>query len=204
MINKVLTYFKKSNSVQNTENLFYDNSQENNYIESFYSITLEGFFKGTIICLGDVLIKKGASFTGNLVCKKCMVKGALTGRLSSITYTEVCTEGFLEADILTGSIFIESQTVARGAFKISKEINIPLEYQKLEVTYQRTLKNMERLITGEELKTKMEKRIVLKPMLVIEGQKIPSQTPVPNILPSENSMPVEKNETINSSSSGWW
>ena len=131
IFSRVKKYFK-TGVPEGTHIEFYDGSKANHYFESLYPVVIEDHFQGTIVCLEDVLVKRNASFSGDLICKRCLIAGSLSGNILATEYTEISKSAFLDAGILTGSIFIENKAAAMGELRITKEINIPESLTKLQ------------------------------------------------------------------------
>jgi len=204
---RVIKFFKKKEP-EDTEVTFY-NAEGHNYFESFYPLIIEDDFKGTIICLEDVLVKKDASFSGELICKRCLIEGSLNGNILATEYTGIGKSASLDAGILTGSILIANQAAAVGKLRISKEIHIPESFKKLEALYKNSLKHED---TGSEALT--VKKIILKKGSVKTLSQVPVKVPppvaeIPELEKSVSQIPFEQplyppDEEKVDVNSGWW
>ena len=207
----VLKYFKR-NSREDIEIAFYDSSEEKSYFESFHSLVIEDSYKGVIVCLQDVLVKKNASFSGELICTRCIIEGTFSGSLLCTEYTEIGRSASLDAEILTGSIFIENKAAAVGEFRITKDIQAPESLSKLKGDY-------ESLSVTEEAEPepKRIKKTILKQGLINTGSKLSAKvssteittqpklelniTEIANVQPQSS---VMKKEITSDSNAGWW
>jgi cytoskeletal protein CcmA (bactofilin family) len=211
IFSRVKKYFK-SNVAEGTHIEFYDGSQANHYFESLYPIVIENHYKGTIVCLEDVFVKRNASFSGDLICKRCLIAGSLSGNILATEYTEISKSAFLDAGILTGSIFIENKAAAMGELRITKEIDIPESLIKL----QDQMKSAPTQNEDNNIGTKKIKRIILRqgspttllklpaPISPAELKENELTTSVPQIPLEQRQVPaVEKNIPENTVS-GWW
>ena len=206
---RVLKFFKKKEP-EDAEIAFY-NAEDNNYFESFYPLIIEDDFKGTIICLEDVLVKKHASFSGELICKRCLIEGSLTGNILATEYTGIGKSACLDAGILTGSILIANQAAAVGKLRISKEIRIPESFKTLEVLYKRSLKDEN---TGTE--APKVKKIILKKGSAKTLCQLPGKVPppaaeipelekgVPQISFEQPPLAAPEEKKVDNANSGWW
>lgn len=212
-----LKYFKK-NSKEDIEVSLYDSSEEKNYFESFHSLIIEDNYKGVIVCLQDVLVKKNASFSGELICTRCVIEGTFSGRLLCTEYTEIGRSASLDAEILTGSIFIENKAAAVGEFRITKDIKIPESFNKLQSDYTDSLNQIE-----AEHEPKKIKKIILKKGLTNTGSKLSAFVSPPvelnpteivtqpkvelsstEITIAQPQLSVMKEEIPSDPNSGWW
>lgn len=133
--NKIFGYLNKGKEEKTIEIALYDSLDDQNYFESPYSIILENSFKGTIVCLGDVRVKRNASFSGTLMCRTCKIEGSFKGSLLSTEYAGVCHTANLDAKITTASISIESSATVKGIFNITKDIADPEPIRTLHAHY---------------------------------------------------------------------
>ncbi|HEY0667956.1 MAG TPA: polymer-forming cytoskeletal protein [Sphingobacteriaceae bacterium] len=213
LVDKVLRYFKKKNDGDETEIVIYDSLKEDNYYQSFYPIVLENNFKGSIVCLGEIHIKKNASFSGDLICRTCKIEGSFNGSLLATEFTGVCKTASLDARIVTGSIFIESNATVKGIFNITKEITNPEAMRKLEANYRLSLPQND---DEQNVNTNKVTTIVLrgKGSKAAPGASLPSPVVVPEIKkqdvpvntlthPGETKM-NRSEETATNTNTGWW
>lgn len=213
LVDKVLRYFKKKNDGDETEIVIYDSLKDDNYYQSFYPIVLENNFKGSIVCLGDIHIKKNASFSGDLICRTCKIEGSFNGSLLATEFTGVCKTASLDARIVTGSIFIESNATVKGIFNITKEITNPEAMRKLEANYRLSLPQND---DEQNVNTNKVTTIVLRG----KGSKAASAAslPAPVVVPEIKKQDVPVNtlthpgeikmnrseETATNTNTGWW
>lgn len=183
---KALKFFKKD-SKEDIEVALYDSSEEKNYFESFHPLVIEDSYKGVIVCLQDVLVKKNASFSGELICTRCVIEGTFSGSLLCTEYTEIGRSASLDAEILTGSIFIENKAAAVGEFRITKDIKIPESFNKLQSDYTESLNQIEEA----EREPKRIKKIILKKGLTNTGSKLSAEvSPSVEVNPSAEINPT--------------
>ena len=213
LVDKVLRYFKKKNDGDETEIVIYDSLKDDNYYQSFYPIVLENNFKGSIVCLGEIHIKKNASFSGDLICRTCKIEGSFNGSLLATEFTGVCKTASLDARIVTGSIFIESNATVKGIFNITKEITNPESMRKLEALYRLSLPQNDdeqnvntNKITTIVLRGKGSKAATVaslpKPVVVPEIKK--QDVPV-NTLTHPGETKMNRSEEIaTNTNTGWW
>ena len=214
LADKVLRYFKKKNDGnEKTEIVIYDSLKDDNYYQSFYPIVLENNFKGSIVCLGDIHIKKNASFSGDLICRTCKIEGSFNGSLLATEFTGVCKTASLDARIVTGSIFIESNAAVKGIFNITKEITNPEAMRKLEVNYRLSLPQND---DEQNVNTNKVTTIVLrgKGSKTAPAASVPTPVVVPEIRkqdvhvntlihPGETKM-NRSEEAATNPNTGWW
>lgn len=216
LLNKVLRYFKIKKDKLEIEIATYDSLNDNNYFESFYPVILENSFKGTLVCLGDIHIKKNASFSGDLICRTCKIEGSFSGSLFSTEYTGVCKTAYLDARIVSASIFIESNAVVKGVFNITKDIINPEPIKKLNAIYKQSApqNDEEQDAKNEKLKTiilrgKPLKAIPVKhraPEIEIPAPEIKKQEVPVNTLthPPGSKMNRSEEDAIPAQNGGWW
>jgi cytoskeletal protein CcmA (bactofilin family) len=206
---KLIQYFKKR-SPEDLEIAFYDASKKNNYFESFHPLVIEDSFEGVIVCLEDVLIKKNAKFSGELICKSCLIEGTLEGDILATDYIRILKNAFLNATILSASIFIETHATATGDLRISKEINTPDAFKKLEHLYKSSLTILHPDIEPEKIKKIILREGSVKALSKVPGEIPPNDFEKKEIETSVSQIPFEEAElsaTVKASEptdSAWW
>lgn len=207
--NSLIQYFKKK-SPEDLEIAFYDASEKNNYFQSFHPLVIEDNFEGTVVCLEDVLIKENAKFSGELICKSCLIEGSLEGDILATEYIRIIKNARLNAKILSASIFIESHATAKGDLRISKEINIPEVFKNLENLYKSSV-----IIVHPDIESKTIKKIILKQGSGKTLSLLSSEIPVPETKSKEIEMSfsqISSKQPLSSTTSkmpdhtdsGWW
>lgn len=207
IIKRVIRYFEKD-SQELIETAFFDAAQNNNYFECFYPLVIEDSFEGSIVCLDDVTIRKNARFSGELICKKCLIEGFFNGHIVATEYIKVSKNAGLNARISTVSICVENQASAVGELNICKEINKPDVFKKLENLYRNSSG------TTEDLEVK-PKKIILKKGCQKTLSILPGEIPSPDIKKTGNEMSVSKisfqqaqssapTQVVDNTNSGWW
>jgi cytoskeletal protein CcmA (bactofilin family) len=215
LVSKVLRYFKGESDGEDTKIAIYDSLRDDNYFQSFHSVILESNFRGTIVCLGDIQIKKNASFSGHLICRTCKIEGSFTGSLLSTEFTGVCKTAILDARIVTGSISIESNAVVKGIFNVTKNITSPEPMRKLEAIHKQSVP-----ADDEPESTEMKKIITIilkgKPANAIPASSLPRPEIPPaeikndnttvNTLthPPETKMNRSEDNSATNTNAGWW
>lgn len=215
LVSKVLRYFKGDSDREDTEIAIYDSLKDDNYFQSFHPVILESNFRGTIVCLGDIQIKKNASFSGHLICRTCTIEGSFNGSLLSTEFTGVCKTAILDARIVTGSIFIENNAVVKGIFNITKNITSPEPMRKLEAIYKQSIPADDAPTSTETnkiitilLKGKPANAIPASPLSKPEVPPVEiknDNTPVNTLThPPETKMNRSENNSTTNTNAGWW
>lgn len=207
--NKLIQYFKKK-SPEDLEIAFYDASKKNNYFQSFHPLVIEDNFEGTILCLEDVLINKNAKFSGELICKSCLIEGSLEGDILATEYIRIVKNACLNAKILSASIFIESHATAMGDLRISNEINTPEVFKNLENLYKSSAIIVDPDVEPKKIKKIILKRGSVKTLSLVSGEIHPIEIKNKEVEMSVPKISFEQAQLSTTSkvsdhtNSGWW
>ncbi len=89
-------------------------SEVKGVLHSQGSIRIEGVVEGEIRSQGEVVIGQGSRVTANIVAKRVIVSGEVSGNIEAIKGLKICGTGRVYGDIHGSTLMIEEGAIYRG------------------------------------------------------------------------------------------